>query len=98
MASKLYGVNATIIIFVFVLYCIVLYCIVLYCIVLYCRRHLKNFIPYKIIAISAVKNVGRRFGNKNVKNFTQRIFVWEEMRKYTKGKCEKLENLMKKQI
>ena len=33
---KLYGVNATIIIFVFVLYCIVLYCIVLYCIVLYC--------------------------------------------------------------
>ena len=30
MASKLYGVNATIIIFVFVLYCIVLYCIVLY--------------------------------------------------------------------
>ena len=36
VASKLYGVNATIIIFVFVLYCIVLYCIVLYCIVLYC--------------------------------------------------------------
>ena len=36
MASKLYGVNATIIIFVFSLYCIVLYCIVLYCIVLYC--------------------------------------------------------------
>ena len=36
MASKLYGVDATIIIFVFVLYCIVLYCIVLYCIVLYC--------------------------------------------------------------
>ena len=35
VASKLYGVNATIIIFVFVLYCIVLYCIVLYCIVLY---------------------------------------------------------------
>ena len=35
MASKLYGVDATIIIFVFVLYCIVLYCIVLYCIVLY---------------------------------------------------------------
>ena len=37
MASKLYGVEATIIIFVFVLYlyCIVLYCIVLYCIVLY---------------------------------------------------------------
>ena len=35
-ASKLYGVNATIIIFVFVSYCIVLYCIVLYCIVLYC--------------------------------------------------------------
>ena len=34
VASKLYGVNATIIIFVFVLYCIVLYCIVLYCIVL----------------------------------------------------------------
>ena len=33
MASKLYGVDATIIIFVFVLYCIVLYCIVLYCIV-----------------------------------------------------------------
>ena len=33
VASKLYGVNATIIIFVFVLYCIVLYCIVLYCIV-----------------------------------------------------------------
>ena len=32
----LYGVNATIIIFVFVLYCILLYCIVLYCIVLYC--------------------------------------------------------------
>ena len=30
MASKLYGVNATIIIFVFVLFCIVLYCIVLY--------------------------------------------------------------------
>ena len=30
MASKLYGVNASIIIFVFVLYCIVLYCIVLY--------------------------------------------------------------------
>ena len=29
VASKLYGVNATIIIFVFVLYCIVLYCIVL---------------------------------------------------------------------
>ena len=27
MASKLYGVNATIIIFVFVLYCIVLYII-----------------------------------------------------------------------
>ena len=27
MASKLYGVNATIIISVFVLYCIVLYCI-----------------------------------------------------------------------
>ena len=36
MVSKLYGVNATIIIFVFVLYCIVLYCIVLYCIVLFC--------------------------------------------------------------
>ena len=36
IASKLYGVDATIIIFVFVLYCIVLYCIVLYCIVLYC--------------------------------------------------------------
>ena len=36
MASKLYGVNATIIIFMFVLYCIVLYCIVLYCIVMYC--------------------------------------------------------------
>ena len=51
MASKLYGVNATIIIFLFLLYfivlfcivlycnvllCIVLYCIVLYCIVLYC--------------------------------------------------------------
>ena len=36
VASKLYGVNATIITFVFVLYCIVLYCIVLYCIVLYC--------------------------------------------------------------
>ena len=39
VASKLYGVYATIIIFVFfciVLYCIVLYCIVLYCIVLYC--------------------------------------------------------------
>ena len=35
VASKLYGVNATIIILVFVLYCIVLYCIVLYCIVLY---------------------------------------------------------------
>ena len=33
VASKLYGVDATIIIFVFVLYCIVLYCIVLYCIV-----------------------------------------------------------------
>ena len=31
VASKLYGVNATVIIFVFVLYCIVLYCIVLYC-------------------------------------------------------------------
>ena len=28
VASKLYGVNATIIIFVFVLYCIVLYCII----------------------------------------------------------------------
>ena len=45
MASKLYVVNATIIIFVFVLYCIVLYCIVLYCIVLYfivlyCIHHL----------------------------------------------------------
>ena len=36
VASKLYGVNANIIVFVFVLYCIVLYCIVLYCIVLYC--------------------------------------------------------------
>ena len=36
VASKLYGVNATILIFVFVLYCIVLYCIVLCCIVLYC--------------------------------------------------------------
>ena len=36
MASKLYGVNTSIIIFVFVLYCILLYCIVLYCIVLYC--------------------------------------------------------------
>ena len=36
VASKLYGVNATIIIFVFVLYCIVFYFIVLYCIVLYC--------------------------------------------------------------
>ena len=35
VASKLYGVNATIIIFVFVLYCIILYCIVLYCIVLF---------------------------------------------------------------
>ena len=33
MASKLYGVNGTIIIFVFVLFCIVLYS---YCIVLYC--------------------------------------------------------------
>ena len=33
VALKLYGVNATIIIFVFVLYCIVLYCIVSYCIV-----------------------------------------------------------------
>ena len=30
MTSKLYGVNATIVIFVFVLYCIVLYCIVYY--------------------------------------------------------------------
>ena len=36
VASKLYGVDATIIIFVFVLYCIVLYCILLYCIVFYC--------------------------------------------------------------
>ena len=36
MASKLYGVIATILLFVFVLYCIVLYCIVLYCIVFYC--------------------------------------------------------------
>ena len=46
MASKLYGVDATIIMFLFVfccivlyrnaLYCIVLYCIVLYCIVWYC--------------------------------------------------------------
>ena len=35
VASKLYGVNASMIIFVFVLYCIVLYCILLYCIVLY---------------------------------------------------------------
>ena len=33
VASKLYGVNATIIILV--LYCIVLCCIVLYCIILY---------------------------------------------------------------
>ena len=34
VASKLYKVNATIIIFVFVFYCILLYCIVLYvCIV-----------------------------------------------------------------
>ena len=36
MVSKLYGVNVTIIIVVFILYCVVLYCIVLYCIVLYC--------------------------------------------------------------
>ena len=37
MASKLHGVNATVIIRIcIVLYCIVLYCIVLYCIVLYC--------------------------------------------------------------
>ena len=36
MASKLYGVKATIIILVYVLYCVLLYCIVLYCIVLYC--------------------------------------------------------------
>ena len=41
MASKLHGVNATIIIFVFVFYCIslsfiLLYCTLLYCIVLYC--------------------------------------------------------------
>ena len=36
VASKLYGVNAAIIIFLFVLYCIVFFCFVLYCIVLYC--------------------------------------------------------------
>ena len=39
VASKLYGVDATTLIFLlfcFVLYCIVLYFIVLYCIVLYC--------------------------------------------------------------
>ena len=35
VASKLLGLNASPILFVFVLYCIVLYCIVLYCIVLY---------------------------------------------------------------
>ena len=38
MASKLYGVNATIIIFVFVLYCILFYCIVLYCINFFVKR------------------------------------------------------------
>ena len=39
LSSKLYGVNATILIFVFVLYCIdciILDCIILYCIILYC--------------------------------------------------------------
>ena len=36
VASKLYGVNDTLIIFVFVLYFTVLYCFVLYCIVLFC--------------------------------------------------------------
>ena len=37
VASKLYGVDATIIIFVFVLYyCIIIFVFVLYCIVLYC--------------------------------------------------------------
>ena len=35
---KVYGVNETRKIVVFVLYCIVLYCILLYCIVLYCKK------------------------------------------------------------
>ena len=48
LASKLYGVNATIIIFVFVLYCFVLYCIVLYCIVLFCIV-LYCFVLYCIV-------------------------------------------------
>ena len=53
-ASKLYGVNATIIILLFVFYCILLYficillyfivfyCILLYCILLYCILLLIN--------------------------------------------------------
>ena len=48
IASKLYGVNATIIIFVFVLYCIIiiLCCIVFYCILLY-------FIASKLYGVNA---------------------------------------------
>ena len=52
-ASKIYGVNATIIIFVFVLYCIVLYCIVLYCIMLYCIV-LFCFVLYYIVLFCIV--------------------------------------------
>ena len=48
VSLKLYGVNATIIIFVFVLYCVLLYCIVLYCIVLYCIV-LYYFVLYCIV-------------------------------------------------
>ena len=53
VVSKLYGVNATIVIFVFVLYCFVFYCIVLYYIVLYCTV-LYCTVSYCIVFYSIV--------------------------------------------
>ena len=62
MASKLYGVNATIIIFVFVLYNLVFCCICIVCVLLYCivfcsvvfvvgLQALLFFIPFYLIFI-----------------------------------------------
>ena len=51
MASKLYGVDATIIIFVFVFYCTQLFCIALHCIVFYSTVFHCNFIVLHCIVL-----------------------------------------------
>ena len=63
MALKLYGVNATIIIFVFVLYCIVLYCIVLYCIYIICA----NEVHLRVFCRAFIERTGKEVINRRMK-------------------------------